>query len=534
MNKKIIIGALALIGIGAGFFIFNSNKSNENEIILPYGRGRGVDGELSSFNPAKADNTPSAIALHNEVAELLAFDKDGKLVPYAAKSVTTNKDATEVSVELKDGLKYDDGTDVLAKDYYNGAKLLGSSKTRSSYQSWVSEWIVGGSDFAKDKTKEISGFKVINDKKFTIKLTSPRAYFKSTFASEMWSPVPQHFIDKIGGLENYGLTYDKFISSGPMKIKSYNSQKLVVEKNNQTSLSKDVKVNSIKFVPVTTLTSAIAQFKQNKLYAVEKTAETDKALNKNSNADQIFPLAQMEYISVNRKNVDKNLAKAIYLSLDKDYINKNIFDSMYQVRSVITPATYQNVEDALKKNNIDPNKNEFDLEEAKKLSKPYKDKVIKILVKTEKTQDVKYNNYLKYVITQLESLGVKTEIKTLPTKLASKEIYKDANTNRSYDITLNAWSNDYPEASTFVNSILGSHTTNNFSAWTSKIYDENTQKAMTQVDETKAGEYYAKAIIDAKNEYAVLPIVQYKANVYTQDQKFQPYSVAGLRYVNYW
>lgn len=536
MNKKLVTIALGAVVVIGGIFTYNViNNHNAKQIVLPYGKGRGVEGDIGSFNPTQADNTPSAIGLHNEIAELMAFDKNGKLVPYAAEKITTSKDGKEIDIKLKDGLKYEDNTEVKAQDYVNGAKLLAMPESKSSYQMWATEWVQGGADFASGKTKEISGFSAINDKEIKIKLTAPRAYFTSTFASEMWAPIPDKFISKIGGLKNYGKDVKSFISSGPLKIKSYkNGSSLDLVKNNASVLAKDAKVDAIKFVPVSTYSNAILQYKQNKLYAVEKSLNADKVLNKNTKANQEFSMPQVEYISVNRKSISKDLAKAIYLSLDKKYINDYFFDGMNQVRNVFTPDVYDNVEQGIKKQNVDPNKNEFDFKQAQTLAKQFKGKTIRLLLKEEKQQQNQYAAYTKYVISQMEKLGLKVEVKSLPTKMANIEVYKSANDERSYDLVLNAWSNDYPEASTFINSILGTHTKTNFSAWTSSLYDNATQKAMQTTDETKAGELYAKAVIDAKNNYAILPIVQYKANIYTQDGKYKPYSVAGIKYVNYW
>lgn len=536
MNKKLIFGlGGALLLLGGVFAYTQMSSSNNKEIILPYGKNRGVDGEITSFNPTQADSTPNAVALHNEIAELMALNEKDELVPYAAKSVEMSSDSKQVKVTLKDGLKYEDNTPVKSQDYLNGIKLLAMPQSKSSYAMWATDWIVGGQDYADKKSDTVSGFKVINDKTFTIDLTAPRAYFKTTFASEMFTPIPQHFINKIGGLQNYGKDYKSFISSGPLKIAKYQSGiELKLVKNEANILAKDAKVSNLKLVPINTYQTAIMQYKQKKLYAVEKTQQSDKILNINKTADQVYSAPQMEYISVNRSSVDKNLAKAIYLALDKNYINKQFFDNMNIVRNVITPNVYTNVETALKAQKINTTANEFNLSEAKELAKSYKGKNLTLLVKSEKQQQSQYASYTKYVKTQLQSLGLNVEIKALPSKNANNEIYKPVNSARTYDLTLNAWSNDYPEASTFVNAILGSKTPTNFSNWTSDVYDLNTQNAMKTVDTTKAGEYYAKAVIEAKNNYAILPIVQYNSNVYTQDGKFKPYNQTGIRFVNYW
>lgn len=536
MNKKLIIGLGGLLVLVGGVFAYTQfSGSNAKQINLPYGKNRGVEGEITSFNPTQADSTQNSIALHNEIAELMALNDKNELVPYAAKSVEMSKDSKQVKVTLKDGLKYEDGKEVKAQDYLNGIKLLAMPSSKSSYAMWATDWIVGGQDFAQNKSQTISGFKTLNDKEFTIDLTSSRAYFKTTFASEMFTPIPQHFIDKIGGLKNYGKDYKSFLSSGPLKIQKYQSGiELKLVKNDKTSLSKDIKVENIKFTPINTYQSAIMQFKQKKIYAIEKTVQADKILNLNKKADQIYAAPQMEYITVNRKSIDKNLAKAIYLSLDKNYINKTFFDSMNIVRNVITPNVYDNVENALKEKGIKTSDNEFNLKEAKELAKDFAGKKLTILLKSEKQQQNQYASYTKYVKTQLEKLGLSIEFKTLPSKNANNEIYKSVNEERNYDLALNAWSNDYPEASTFVNAILGEKTDTNFSAWTSKVYDENTQKAMQTVDTTQAGKLYANAVIEAKNEYAILPILQYNSNVYTQDGKLSPYNATGIRFVNYW
>ena len=71
----------------------------------------GIDADASGYNPT---TDPWASGGHNVARTifdpLATYDASGKVVPYLAKSIEANADATVWTITMRDGLKFHDGT----------------------------------------------------------------------------------------------------------------------------------------------------------------------------------------------------------------------------------------------------------------------------------------------------------------------------------------------------------------------------------------------------------------------------------------
>ncbi|WP_322627436.1 ABC transporter substrate-binding protein [Aedoeadaptatus coxii] len=135
---------------------------------------------------------------------LLKRDTDLNIVPDLAKSYEVSKDKKTINVELKDGLKFSDGSDLTANDVaftYNLAKKEGTP----------------GVNLTRLKNVEAK-----DDKHVEINLNEPDISFTSSMCS--LAIVPE---------KSYGPDYAKNpIGSGPFKFVEWkNGQQLIVEPN---------------------------------------------------------------------------------------------------------------------------------------------------------------------------------------------------------------------------------------------------------------------------------------------------------------
>ncbi|MEX1218401.1 MAG: ABC transporter substrate-binding protein [Acidimicrobiales bacterium] len=95
----------------------------------------GVEAETDGFNPTKNRWAISGYMVGNAVFDpLSAYDAEGNWAPYLAKSFTPSADAKTWTVDLRDGVKFSDGTpvdaaavklslDTVKKDVLTGAAL---------------------------------------------------------------------------------------------------------------------------------------------------------------------------------------------------------------------------------------------------------------------------------------------------------------------------------------------------------------------------------------------------------------------------
>lgn len=519
-NWKYIV--LVLIVVLAAWFIFMPKSNSNSEIVLTAKESQ------TTFNPFKVDNVSDNDALQQAVATLTKYNKDGQVVNNAAENITMSSDQKEVNIKLKNNLAFEDGTKITAKDYYLGAKVFADPKTASSYASWILDWVVGAKDYANKKSQEISGYKIKDDYNFTIKLVKPVPFFTKTLVNTYWAPVTQKQLDDAGGIEKYGTSYDKFVASGPFKIKKFVAEQYIEFISNDKSGLKQDNIKQFKIKYIKDNKTIVDWFKKEQVNSVVKTEDTDKILGykKDKQADYIDNSPNMTWLVVNSKSVDSNMAKAIYLALDKNYINDNFYYSQNKIRSIFTPQNinFDEIDKNLGKNNIEVNDNLFNLEEAKKLiEKTKSNKNLNLMVSSEKMSETKYANMIKYIQQQLKQIGINVNINATVAKLARKEVLQEESSTRKYDITIDNWAPDYLEASSYTNSVLGSKTGTNYGNWSNVEYDSNNDIAMSSNSSDVTSEKYAKNVKMVKENGVLQPIFQTSQSYYIKKDGYKTY-----------
>lgn len=525
MNKKIWIGIIALVVIIGGFFIWNTSKNQDTSDVTISYVGDNIEAQ---FNPQKQEGYDNLLV--NLSANLAIFDKDGKTQPYAAQSIDMSSDNKSVSIKLKDGLAFENGEKITAKNYLEGIKLLSNPKTKASYQSWATDNIVGAKNYAENKDKTIKGFEIKNDLEFKINLIKPIRYFKDMLVAINFAPVSPDYLNKVG-IENYGKDEKNYLSSGPLKVKGYQkSQYLKYELNDKSVLSKNTPVKTLTVKFINSESAQVQMFKNKQLDTILKSDSVDKILgyDKTKTADSIQETPYMTYLTTNSKTVSKNIANALNLSLDKDIINKNFLSGIHKIRSVITPNNYKNLDEELNKIGIDPNKNEYDINKAKDLVKNEDKKTYIGLYDESIKQDV-----IKYIISQAEQVGIKIKFEKYTSALLSKEVYKPIGT-RKYDFAIKSWGQDYSNPASFLDSLLSSKSNVNFANYENNEVDSLLNAAINSKTDEQESQNYAKIIKIVKDNSIIIPLYQRVKPYYIKDSGYNTDIIGRLGVINNW
>jgi oligopeptide transport system substrate-binding protein len=188
--------------------------------------------EPASLDPNLATDSGSILVLNSIQRPLLWYDPktleavtDGGL----ADSFEVSPDGTKITYTLKDGIKYSDGTDIVADDFVRSFKRLIDPHTASDYAYIVGD-IKGASDLlalvpaeGKDfddaaitKALDALGVTAPDPKTVVIELTGPATYFP--FVTTMWltSPLNEGWTDTKDYTESAN-----YISSGPFKLEDW-------------------------------------------------------------------------------------------------------------------------------------------------------------------------------------------------------------------------------------------------------------------------------------------------------------------------
>lgn len=139
---------------------------------------------------------------------LVSYKADGSSQNEIAKSITT-EDSQTWTIELEPGHKFQNGEEVTSKsfvDAWNYAALLSNAQL----SSYFFESIEG---FSYDEDSELSGLEIVDDYKFTVKLSQPEADFPLRLGYTAFMPLPSVAFDD---MEAYGQAP---IANGPYVVK---------------------------------------------------------------------------------------------------------------------------------------------------------------------------------------------------------------------------------------------------------------------------------------------------------------------------
>lgn len=121
-------------------------------------------------------------------ARLVTWDARGGVVPDLAREVIPAKDGTSYTFELRPGLRFHDGTPLLARDVKRSFERLLHPRTPSPGASLYTK-ILGAQAFHDGKVGTIEGLRVLGDLRLTIDLDGPDATFLAKLTMAFAAPV---------------------------------------------------------------------------------------------------------------------------------------------------------------------------------------------------------------------------------------------------------------------------------------------------------------------------------------------------------
>jgi oligopeptide transport system substrate-binding protein len=184
-----------------------------------------LGGEPATLDPNRASDSVSITVLTQLVRPLVYFDASLNTVPEGglAESWESSEDGQTVTFHLKEGIKYSDGSDIVAEDFVTSWKRLIDPRTAADY-SYVLLDVAGGTevygadpedDAAVDAALENFGVSAPDDATFVVELAHPATYFVSI--ATLWVTAPMRADFEFGEAEGY-------LSSGPYIMSEWNHE----------------------------------------------------------------------------------------------------------------------------------------------------------------------------------------------------------------------------------------------------------------------------------------------------------------------
>ncbi|WP_327369664.1 peptide ABC transporter substrate-binding protein [Streptomyces sp. NBC_01217] len=289
------------------------------------------------LQPANVMESYGSDVIKSVFAQLVDYDESGKIVMENAESVTTT-DSKTFTVKLKDGWTFHDGTPVTAKSYVDAWNWDAATKNNQQNASWFSD-IKGYADVHPEKgapkAETMSGLKVVDDKTFTIELSTTLPYFEYKLAYTVFSPLPESFYKdpKAAGEAPIGNGAYKF-------VKWEHKKSIEVAKYDKYKGDNAAQNGGVIFKNYTTPEASYADLRSDKLDVVDQipTASLpnfqqdlgDRAVNKPFSAITTIGIA---YYSKQWKDVDPKVIQGLSMAIDRATITKTVLNGLR------TPAT---------------------------------------------------------------------------------------------------------------------------------------------------------------------------------------------------
>ncbi len=245
MKKLLIVSLIALTAIAAFAEGGQEYSADRAEFIVNNAT------EIQSLDPSHIQGVPEH-RVYMALFEGLTINDPvtSSAVPGLAKSWTTSADGKTVTFKLRDSV-WSDGMPVTAQNFVDGWLRTLDPKTASEYAYMMGMVVKGADDYNKGITTDPStvGVKALDDHTLQVELVGPAAYFVDMTAHYVFAPLPMHVINKYG--DNW-VKPEYFIGNGPYTLAEYKPQDYIfLIKNEQYWDAANVKINSIKILPIT-------------------------------------------------------------------------------------------------------------------------------------------------------------------------------------------------------------------------------------------------------------------------------------------
>ncbi|MBK9712628.1 MAG: peptide ABC transporter substrate-binding protein [Kouleothrix sp.] len=205
---------------------------------------------------------------------LTRLDKELKTVPAAAEKWEYNADATEITFHLRDGLKYSDGSPLVAQDFVNAVyRSLDPRGTIGDYQGTF--FMIKGAEailsteVPTDEAKipeldKALGVTAPDDKTIKFELTQPTPYFHTLASLWVTYPAKQDLVEKGG--ETWYEDPANQIGNGPFVIATMDqSQNLIELKANENYWAGRPKLDGVQVRFIGDLSVALQAYKNNEI-----------------------------------------------------------------------------------------------------------------------------------------------------------------------------------------------------------------------------------------------------------------------------
>lgn len=444
---------------------------------------------------------------------LLTIDQEGQVAEGQAEKWESSDDGLTWTFQLRDGLKWSDGSDLTANDFVYSWKRVCDPNVASPYVDTVLS-MVEGFDEAVAGDLDALQVEATDDKTLVVKLSAPCTFFDKLAAFATLSPVQQATVEANG--DKWATAPETYISNGPFYIAEWVPSSYLLMRKNENYWNKDaVKLDGIRFNLIEDANAAYSAYKTGEILMI-KDVPTEEIPSLRENDDfYVEPIIGTYYLSLNLNREpfnDPKVRKAMSLAIDREYVAGTLMQGTYSAAgNFIGPGWLDTDGSEFMENAnggqpyMDNSDYEANLEEAKQLladaGYPNGEGLPSLKYSTNDTA------YHKVVAEYLQQAwaGIGMDIQVEIVEWAS---FTPLRRNGDFDSSRNGWVGDYSDPSNMLD-VLFSSNGNNDGKYNNADYDAAMKEARKTIDPEKRSAALHKAEDILMEDMGCIPIAYY-------------------------
>ena len=473
--------------------------------ILHFGNGS----EPQGLDPHIVTGVPEHHLLISMCEGLtIANPRGGENLPGVARSWDISPDGKIYTFFLNKEARWSNGDPVIAEDFVWSWMRLLTPSLGSQYSDML-YYIKGAADFHQGLSKDFAtvGVTAVSNHELRLELNNPTPFFIKLLSHYSTYPVHKNTILKHGTIDDRNGQWTRpgnFVCNGPMNLKSWELNKqITVEKNPLYWDAKKVRLNEIRFYPVSNESTEDRMFRAGQLH-VTNVVPLEKCpvyIEKKNPNLRIEPYMGTYFYRVNTKHPvlqDKRIRQALAYSLNRKQIVERVSKCGQEAAYSFTPPGTAG---------YDPKTSiPFDPGLAKSLlaDAGYEDgqnfPVLEILFNTQEG-----HRKIALAIQQMwqENLGISVQLVNQDWK-----VYLAREMTGDFQISRAGWIGDYEDPNTFLD-LFRPNRGNNKTGWENQEYDALLEIANATNDQSLRYEYLNKAEKLLINDMPIIPIYTY-------------------------
>lgn len=487
-----------------------------------------VASDPQTLDPQKGSDVYGNTIIVNTFEPLLRLKEKGdatEIVNAAAEDYTISDDGLTYTFTLRDGLKWDDGKDLTAKDYEYGIKRTADPNTGAESAFLLAPI----KNFSKVNNPDTNtpidelGVKAIDDKTLEITLEEPTEYFIRLVPFRVMCPQRQDIIEKYG--DTYGSEAEGFVGCGPYKLTSWvhNSQ-LELEKSDTYWNKDNVKNDKVTIKVLGDINARMNSFQAKEVDRISTNKEEwNMVFDKDENVKGTkVSVPAIDYMILNHNDKllsNAKIRQALNLAFDRQAFNDTFFKGKNTNADFWVPPSIDLYGTNFRKAAGDPLENlrantkqtpkDLFIEGMKELGLGDDPSTVTIdFICVTDPEVKKYGEFIQQ--TYKKELGININLEVMEWAILSGRV-----NSGDFQMGYLAWTADYNDPSAMLSLFLSDANSVN-TGWKSDEYDKLVLDAMKEKDQEKALDLYKQAEQLLFDESVIIPVTSAETTNYWQ------------------